>query len=135
MHFQANAVICGTVNNRSLRRSPRKIAPPPFGLESAQMTQSAKKINCRAKSALHIIIYHIAMPILGKRAAITSRPFSGAFQLIFKLLLCPANFHSREAEEKFCPYFISCSRVSNSSVSKNSFSEIFRHAGFEPDVV
>ena len=83
------------------RFSPRKIPFPPFGFESEQPTQSAKKINCSAKSALRIMIYPIAMPILGKRAAMISRPFSSAFQLIFKMFLCPANFHCREAEKEF----------------------------------
>ncbi len=84
-----------------MRFSPRKIPFPSCGIESAQMTQSAKKINCRAKSAAHIILFPFVTTILDKRAAIISRPFVGAFQLIFKMFLCPANFHSRETERAF----------------------------------
>ena len=79
----------------------RKNFPPTSGIESEQLTQSAKKINYRAKSVTHIILYPIVSLILDKRAAMILQPFVGVFQLIFKMFLCPANFHSREAEGEF----------------------------------
>ena len=84
-----------------LTSSPQKIPVPRNDIEVVRMTQLTKKINRSAKSSTHIIFYPIVLTILGKRAAIISRPFSGAFRLIFKFLLCPARSHSRETDGEF----------------------------------
>ncbi len=64
-----------------------KIPFPPSDLESEQLTQSAKKINCSAKSALQAISFHIAMPILAKLRRDDFAPFwrrvSINFQAVF----------------------------------------------------